>query len=161
MPAAGDILRTRTFSGMISRVRSCLPVVAAALVATGATGCGAAPGPVQQAFDQRYPGFDVVAWERQPYGWEAAFGGDDGAYEAEFDSNGQWLETEVEVVDAAGFPAAVREAVRGVTGGGHVYKWEIEVTPTGEFYEIEALASDGEYYFDATGQPVGNQYEDA
>ena len=135
--------------------------MAAALIVAGATGCSAAPGPVQQAFDQRYPGFDVVMWEQQPYGWEAAFGGDDGAFEAEFDSSGRWLETEVEVVDAAGFPAAVRQAVQGVTRGGPVDKWEIEVTPTGEFYEIEILGSDGEYYFDATGQQVDNQYEDA
>jgi Putative beta-lactamase-inhibitor-like, PepSY-like len=146
---------------MITRVRSYVPVVAAALVVAGATGCSAAPGPVQQAFDQRYPGFEAVTWEQQPYGWEAAFGGDDGAYEAEFDPSGRWLETEVEVVDGAGFPAAVRQAVQGVTGGGPIDKWEIEVTPTGEFYEIEILGSDGEYYFDANGQPVDNEYEDA
>jgi hypothetical protein len=72
----------------------------------------------------------------------------------------QWLETEVEVVDAAGFPAAVRQAVQGLTRS-PVDKWEIEVTPTGEFYEIETLGSDGEYYFDATGRQVSNQYEDA
>jgi hypothetical protein len=145
---------------MITRVRSFLPGVAAALVVVGATGCSAAPGPVQQAFSQRYPGFDVVTWEQQPYGWEAAFGGDDGAYEAEFDSSGQWLETEVEVVDAAGFPAPVRQAVQNMTGGA-VDKWEIEITPTGEFYEIEAFDSDGEFYFDAAGRHVANQYEDA
>jgi hypothetical protein len=116
---------------------------------------------VQQAFDQRHPGFDDVVWEQQPYGWEAAFGGDDGAYEAEFGSSGVWLETEVEVVDAAGFPVAVRQAVHDVTRGSHVDKWEIEITPTGEFYEIETLGSDGEYYFDATGSQVSNQHEDA
>ena len=137
-----------------------LPLVTAALV-VGLAGCGAAPGPVQQAFDQRYPGFEEVAWERQPYGWEAAFGGDDGAYEAEFDDSGRWLETEVEVVDAAGFPAAVRQAVQGFAGPGQVDKWEIEVTPNGEFYEIELLTSDGEYYFDAAGRQVTNDYEDA
>jgi hypothetical protein len=42
-----------------------------------------------------------------------------------------------------------------------VDKWEIEVTPAGEFYEIETLGSDGEYYFGATGRQVSNQYEDA
>jgi hypothetical protein len=145
---------------VIIRVRN-LAVVVAALLVGCTTGCSAAPGPVQQAFDQRYAGFDVVTWERQPYGWEAAFGGDDGAYEAEFDFSGQWLETEVEVVDGAGFPAAVRQAVNGVAGGSTVEKWEIEVTPTGEFYEIELLGSDGEYYFDAAGRPVDNRYEDA
>jgi Putative beta-lactamase-inhibitor-like, PepSY-like len=131
----------------------------AAVAAT--TSCSGAPGPVQQAFDQRYPGFETVTWEQQPYGWEAAFGGDDGAYEAEFDASGQWLETEVEVVDAAGFPAAVRQAVQSVTGGSRVDKWEIEVTPQGEFYEIETLGSDGEYYFDPSGRQVSNQHEDA
>jgi hypothetical protein len=156
---------------LVARVRDYLPVVAAALVVAGATGCSAvaqddpvgprAPGPVQQAFDQRYPGFDAAVWEPQPYGWEAAFGGDDGAYEAEFDSSGGWLETEVEVVDGAGFPEAVRQAVQGVTLGGRVDKWEIEITPTGEYYEIETLGSDGEYYFDAAGRRVSNQYEDA
>jgi hypothetical protein len=135
-----------------------LPVVAVALVVTA---CGSAPNAVQQAFDQRYPSFDVATWEQQPYGWEAAFGGDDGAYEAEFDPSGQWLETEVEVVDAAGFPAAVRQAVQGVTGGRAVDKWEIEITPTGEFYEIETVGSDAEYYFDAAGRQARNQYEDA
>jgi hypothetical protein len=146
---------------MITRVRAYLPVVAAALVVAGVTGCSAAPGPVQQAFDQRYPGFENVMWERQPYGWEAAFGGDDGAFEAEFDSNGNWLETEVEVLEGAGFPPAVREVVRSATGGSHIEKWEIEVTPMGEFYEVEVLGSDGEWYFDAAGWSANNRYEDA
>jgi hypothetical protein len=146
---------------MVIRVRGWLTAVAATLVVTGASGCGGAPGSVQQAFDQRYPGFDVVTWERQPYGWEAAFGGDDGAFEAEFDSAGQWLETEVEVVDAAGFPTAVRQAVQSATAGAPIAKWEIETTPTGEFYEVEILGSDGEHYFDAAGRPVANRYEDA
>ena len=48
-----------------------------------------------------------------------------------------------------------------MTGGSPVEKWEIEVTPTGEFYEIEIAGSDGEYYFDATGRRVENRYEDA
>lgn len=143
---------------MVTPVRSWLTVVAAALVVAGATGCSASPGPVQQAFDQRYPGFEVVEWEQHDYGWEAAFGGDDGAYEAEFDFSGRWLETEVEVVDAAGFPAVVRQTVQGM-GGGPVEKWEIEVTPAGEFYEVEIAG--GEYYFDATGQRANNQFEDA
>jgi hypothetical protein len=159
--------------GLDTRGRSYLPVVAAALVIASATGCSAdasadaddgslrPPAIVQQAFDQRHPGFDNVVWEQHPYGWEAAFGGDDGAYEAEFGWSGAWLETEVEVVDAAGFPVAVRQAVHDVTRGSHVDKWEIEITPTGEFYEIETFGSDGEYYFDATGSQVGNQYEDA
>jgi hypothetical protein len=146
---------------VITDPRGYLRIAAAALVVASLTSCSAAPGSVQQAFDQRYPAFDVVTWERQPYGWEAAFGGDDGAYEAEFDFSGGWLETEVEVVDAAGFPAAVRQAVNGVTRGGHVDKWEIEVTPAGEFYEVEILGSDGEYYFDAAGRPAANQFEDA
>lgn len=146
---------------VITDLRGYLRVVATALAVASLTSCSAAPGAAQQAFDQRYPAFDVETWERQPYGWEAAFGGDDGAYEAEFDFSGRWLETEVEVVDAAGFPAAVRQAVHGVTGGGHVDKWEIEVTPAGEFYEVEILGSDGEHYFDAAGRPVENQFEDA
>jgi hypothetical protein len=108
-------------------------------------------------------GWVAGAAGRRPHGlgWEAASGGDDGAYEAEFDFSGGWLETEVEVVDAAGFPAAVRQAVHGVTRGGHVDKWEIEVTPAGEFYEVEILGSDGEHYFDAAGRPAENQFEDA
>jgi hypothetical protein len=64
-------------------------------------------------------------------------------------------------VDAAGFPPAVRQAVQSATGGSHIEKWEIEVTPTGEFYEVEVLGSDGEWYFDAAGRPANNQYEDA
>jgi hypothetical protein len=145
---------------MSTLLRRCPPLVAVAVV-LGVTGCSAAPSAVQEAFAQRYPGFEDVAWERQPYGWEAAFGGDDGAYEAEFDADGRWLETEVEVVDAAGFPAAVRQAVRGATGGGPVEKWEIEVTPTGEFYEVELTGSDGEYYFDGAGRQAANAHEDA
>ena len=136
-------------------------VLAAALVVLGAPGCSATPGAVQQAFERRYPGMEVEAWERQPYGWEAGFGGDDGVYEAEFDPSGRWLESEVEVIDAAGFPAAVREAVASATGGRQIDKWEIEITPDGEFYEVETLGSDGEFYFDPTGRPAANQFEDA
>ncbi len=136
--------------------------VPVAAVLVGVAGCGGAPGSaVQEAFQQRYPGSEVTAWEQQPYGWEASFGGDDGVYEAEFDPSGRWLESEVEVIDAAGFPAAVRQAVTAATGRQPIEKWEIEITPDGEFYEVEPAGSDAEYYVDATGRPAVNQYEDA
>jgi hypothetical protein len=51
--------------------------------------------------------------------------------------------------------------VQGATGGRAVDKWEIEVTPAGEFYEVETVGSDGEYYFDAAGRAAENQFEDA
>ncbi len=66
---------------MATRTRRFPPVLVGALVVLGTAGCAGAPGAAQQAFEQRYPGFEVVSWEQQPYGWEAAFG-DDGVYEA-------------------------------------------------------------------------------
>ncbi len=54
---------------MLLHVRAFLPIAAAALVLASATGRSGAPGAVQQAFDQRYPEFEVAAWEQQqPYG---------------------------------------------------------------------------------------------
>ena len=146
---------------MVIRMRKCLPIALIVVAGAGVAGCSGVPRAAEQTFEQRYPGVEVASWEQQPYGWEAAFGGDDGAWEAEFDGSGRWLETEVEVVDAAGFPAAVRDAVAATPGGAWISKWEIEITPDGEFYEIETAASGGEYYFDATGRQVANRYEDA
>jgi hypothetical protein len=51
--------------------------------------------------------------------------------------------------------------VQGSAGPGQVGKWEIEVTPNGEFSEVELLGSDGERYIDASGRQATDDDEDA
>lgn len=133
----------------------------------GITGCGGSgseasvPDVVLQAFNATYP--DISAeWEQMPYGYEAVFVQEGQAYEVEYSSTGEWLETEYEVQELQ-FPQAVLQAVRQQYPNYAITKYEIELTPLGTFYEVEVEGNgqEIELYFDEQGQPAPNTNEDA
>ncbi len=82
--------------------------------------------------------------------------------EAEYNASGQWLETEVEVEEAA-FSKAVLDRIRQLYPQYTITKREIETTPNGTFYEVEITLGDQELelYFDANGNPATNSNEDS
>ncbi|MDB9524774.1 PepSY-like domain-containing protein [Oscillatoria sp. CS-180] len=133
----------------------------------GVAGCGGSgsqgsvPDVVVQAFNTTYPNISSQ-WEQMPYGYEAAFVQDGLEYEVEYSSDGEWLETEYEVQELQ-FPQAVLQAVRQQYPNYAITKYEIELTPTGTFYEVEVEGNgqEIELYFDEQGQPTANANEDA
>ncbi len=82
--------------------------------------------------------------------------------EAEYNAAGQWLETEVEV-DEAAFSKVVLDRVRQQYPQHTITKLEIETTPNGKFYEVEITlgGQELELYFNENGKPVTNLYEDS
>jgi len=55
------------------------------------------PAAVKQAFQNKYPGKAVIKWEKSGKNLEAEFKVDGTKYEAGFDYQGNWIETEYEV----------------------------------------------------------------
>jgi hypothetical protein len=119
------------------------------------------PAVVQQAFLARYPNTQTT-WESQPYGYEAVFVKDGIEYEGEFSGEGQWLETEYEVSEMQ-FPLTVKEQVYRNYPDYAITKYEIELTPSGTFYEVEVERGDVEIelYFNDQANPTQNNHEDA
>ena len=120
------------------------------------------PQVVQSAFAKKYPG-KTPNWESQPYGYEAVFLENGIEYEAEYSSDGQWLETEYELASDNGFSSVVLGKVRAQYPSGTIKKREIEITPQGVFYEVEVVdnGDEVELYFDNRGNEAQNFHEDA
>lgn len=153
----------------------CLATIACVLAATLLASCDNAvdsqdnvissrevPQVVQSAFAKKYPG-KTPNWELQPYGYEAVFIENGIEYEAEYSSNGQWLETEYELTSDNGFSEVVLDKVRAQYPSGTIKKREIEITPQGIFYEVEVVnnGNEVELYFDGRGNRAPNSHEDA
>ena len=134
---------------------------AGAILILSACNSSEVPQTVQSAFLTRYPGVSP-RWEPQPYGYEAVFTKDRIEYEAEFSQDGQWLETEYEVLETQ-FPMIVLEQIRQKYPDYAITKREIELTPQGTFYEVEVQRGDEEIelYFDERAKPATNSNEDA
>lgn len=119
------------------------------------------PETVRSAFQAQYPNVSP-AWEAQPYGYEATFTQAGTEYEVELSRAGQWLETEYEVSEPQ-FSAAVIDRVKREYPNFVITKREIEITPSGTFYEVEIEQGEQEIelYFDQRGNPASNSNEDA
>lgn len=69
-------------------------LVIALLIAYSAN-AGNVPGPVQKAFEQKFPNAASVKWEKEnAHEYEASFTWKGEKYSANFSDNGEWLETE-------------------------------------------------------------------
>lgn len=119
------------------------------------------PDAVQQAFAKQYPGM-TPTWQTKPYGYEAVFMQNGLETEAEYNAAGQWLETEVEVGEAA-FSQVVLDRIRQQYPQHTITKYEIETTPNGKFYEVEITLAgqELELYFNENAKPITNLYEDS
>ncbi|MBD2168345.1 PepSY-like domain-containing protein [Calothrix membranacea FACHB-236] len=118
------------------------------------------PPSVEAAFQAKYA--DVPrTWQKTHYGYEANFIQNNIKYEAEFSETGKWLETEY-YVQGKDFPAVVLKRIKQERPQFKITKYEIEITPQGNFYEVDI--TDGEIeeelYFDSSGNPQLDLYED-
>lgn len=67
----------------------------------------------QQAFDQRFPNAKKVSWDKEnSQEWEAEFKMNGKEYSANFNNDGDWLETESEI-DESEVPSEVMASVKG------------------------------------------------
>ncbi len=114
-------------------------------------------------------------WQKHHYGYEAIFTQKNLKTEVEFSDTGEWLETEY-LVTVKEFPVVVLKRIKQEYPNFMITKYEIEVTPHGQFYEVditdgephgqfyEVDITDGdtesELYFDVNGNPKLDLYED-
>lgn len=118
------------------------------------------PASVEAAFKAKYPDISPT-WQRHHYGYEAVFIQKNIITEVEFSDTGEWLETEY-LVTAKEFPAVVLKRIKQEYPNFIITKYEIEVTPHGEFYEVDITdgETETELYFDVKGNAQQDLYED-
>ncbi len=103
------------------------------------------PETVTTAFADKYPNAKNVEWEydEEDGEWEGEFKMDKMEYEAEFDADGNWLETECEI-EAAELAKPVLESVneKNKLSGSSIIRIEKKERPDGIYYEIESQANE-------------------
>ncbi|MBE9205982.1 PepSY-like domain-containing protein [Nostoc sp. LEGE 06077] len=119
-----------------------------------------APEIVDKAFTEKYSHIPRV-WEKTNYGYEATYMQNNIKYEAEFSDTGEWLETEYYVAGEE-FPDIVLKRIHQEYPNFKITKYEIEITPEGNFYEVDITDGEIEYelYFDVNGNRQLDLYED-
>ncbi|WP_242048156.1 MULTISPECIES: PepSY-like domain-containing protein [Nostocales] len=118
------------------------------------------PASVESAFTNKYSEKPRL-WQRNYYGYEATFIKKNVKYEAEFSETGEWLETEYYVTEKE-FPDVILKRIRQEYPTFKITKYEIEITPKGNFYEVDITDGEMEYelYFDVHGNTQVDMYED-
>ncbi|AFY44327.1 PepSY-like domain-containing protein [Nostoc sp. PCC 7107] len=118
------------------------------------------PEIVDAAFTEKYSHIPRV-WEKTHYGYEATYIQNNIKYEAEFSDTGEWLETEYYVTSKE-FPDIVLKRIQEEYPNFKITKYEIEITPEGNFYEVDITDGEIEYelYFDGDGNRQLDLYED-
>lgn len=118
------------------------------------------PAIVDAAFKNEYSDIPRI-WQKNYYGYEATFIQNNIKYEAEFSDTGEWLETEYYVTEKE-FPEIVLKRIRQEYPTFKITKYEIEITPQGNFYEVDITDGEMEYelYFDVNGNTQVDLYED-
>ena len=98
----------------------------------------AVPQPVRAAFQKQFPSAEKVKWEMEDKTkYEAVFNQSGTESSASYGANGNWLETETAVKEAA-LPAAVRATLASKYPGHKLSAFERLETPEGTMYEVEA-----------------------
>lgn len=115
----------------------------------------AAPTVVQESFAQKYPGIEVKKWGLDSNGrWEAKFEVEGFKYRADFNKNGEWVETE-RSLRFKELPEKVQEAVKREYGDERIAEVEEVNHPTkGLFYDVEFKRSgkNQDVEFDPSGR---------
>jgi len=94
------------------------------------------PAKIKTAFDQKFPTAKKVKWEKEnEKEWEAEFKMEGKDYSANFDANGNWLETEYEIEENE-FPAAVQQTLDKEFSGYEIEEAECSEKANGKFYEF-------------------------
>ena len=95
------------------------------------------PANVRSAFEQKFPNAQKVKWDKENANeWEAEFKIDNKEYSANFNTSGQWMETEYEI-STSEIPAAVNQTLSMDFAGYKVVEAEISETAAGKLYEFE------------------------
>ena len=88
----------------------------------------AVPAVVETAFAARFPGAGFIEWEDVKDGiYEVDFEQDGKDMMAKFDTDGNWMETEIEIVETE-LPEAVWKAITSQFAGYSIDKVETEAT---------------------------------
>lgn len=103
--------------------------------------CGQAgkdvPGNVKTVFSKKFPNALKVKWDNEEENeWEAEFKMDGKIYSANFDNDGNWMETEYEI-SANDIPAIVKATLKKDFTDYKIEESELSETPDGKVYEFE------------------------
>lgn len=127
--------------------------------------CGASkkdvPEKVKAAFSQKFPNAQKIKWDKENESeWEAEFKLGEKEYSANFDLNGDWLETEYEV-KIAELPEAVQSTLSSKFKDFKVEEPEVSETAKGIVYEfgVEKGKIEREIAIDANGKVISDKEE--
>jgi uncharacterized membrane protein YkoI len=103
------------------------------------------PQIVQSAFAKRFPSVKNVSWSREDASeFEAEFKNNGKEQSANFDANGNWLETETEI-KKSDLPAAVQATLAKEFAGYKLEEAELTETSGGTRYEVELEKGESRY----------------
>lgn len=111
------------------------------------------PAKVKTSFNQKFPGAQKVKWGKENANeWEAEFIMNSKAYSANYNSAGDWMETEYEIGEKE-IPAAVTKTLGKEFPGYKLVESELSETVKGKVYEFEIKTGNGkmEVAVDADG----------
>jgi hypothetical protein len=95
------------------------------------------PAKVKNAFDQKFPGAQKVKWSNEKANeWEAEFKLSGKEYSANYNADGSWMETELEISKKE-IPFTVTNALTKEFPGYKVEESVISETATGKVYEFK------------------------
>ena len=110
------------------------------------TACGQkknVPAKVKTAFTQKFPNATKVSWDKENANeWEAEFKMNGKDYSANYDNNGNWMETEYRISEN-GLPSAVKSTLSSKYANSKILVAEISETKDGKVYEV-LLKTNGE-----------------
>jgi len=120
-----------------------LVVLASTMVFTACGQKNEVPAKVKTAFNQKFPDATKVEWGREnAKEWEAEFKMDGKNYSANYDNNGNWMETEYRVSENE-LPSAVKSTLSSKYASSKILVAEISKTKDGKVYEV-LLKTNGE-----------------
>ncbi|BCX48092.1 lipoprotein [Haloferula helveola] len=141
-----------------STIHSWLLPVVLALVSL-APSLHAAPEEIREAFLSRYGPIESVDWEVDSNGyWEAQFENDGESYRADFDTDGNWIETERNL-DFEDLPDPVKTAIRAEHGDREIAEIEeVDSAEKGRFYDVEfqEKGPNQDVQYSQDGEPLGS-----
>lgn len=113
------------------------------------------PQSVIDAFNKKYPKAIDVEWEKDKLNYEVEFELGDIEYEATFNEDGTWLETETEISEKD-LPEKIASAFKAAYPKVKIKGIEKVETPKSTFYEIEYKKGmkKKEAFFDSEGKQL-------
>jgi len=117
------------------------------------------PEKVKTAFSAKFENAKKVKWDKENDSeWEAEFKMDGKKYSANFDLDGNWMETEYEI-EKSEIPVAVQATLNLDFLGYKIEEAEVSETTEGKFYEfeIEKGKTEKEITIDESGKVVKDE----